>query len=45
MYLETMERVMAGTEKFILDDKGAGGAQNAVPIWMLQQMQTKKDAK
>jgi membrane protease subunit HflK len=42
MYLETMERVMSGTDKIILDSKGNGG-QGVVPFLPLDQLQKKKD--
>jgi modulator of FtsH protease HflK len=41
MYLETMERVMAGTDKIILDNKGSG--QGVVPFLPLDQLQRKKE--
>ena len=39
MYLETMERVLGGTDKIILDTKGK---QGAVPFLPLEQLQNKK---
>ncbi len=41
MYLETMERVMMGTDKIILDSKGSG--QGVVPFLPLDQLQRKKE--
>jgi modulator of FtsH protease HflK len=41
MYLETMERVMSGTDKIILDNKGGG--QGVVPFLPLDQLQKKKE--
>ena len=41
MYLETMERVMGGTDKIILDNKGGG--QGVVPFLPLDQLQRKKE--
>jgi modulator of FtsH protease HflK len=41
MYLETMERVMGGTDKIILDNKG--GSQGVVPFLPLDQLQKKKE--
>jgi membrane protease subunit HflK len=40
MYLETMERVLGGTEKIILDNKGG---QGVVPYLPLDQQQKSKD--
>ena len=40
MFLETMERVMGGTDKIILDNKGGG--QGVVPFLPLDQLQQKK---
>jgi modulator of FtsH protease HflK len=39
MYLETMERVLGGTNKIILDNKGG---QGVVPFLPLDQLQSKK---
>ena len=39
MFLETMERVMSGTDKIILDGKGG---QGVVPFLPLDQLQKKK---
>jgi membrane protease subunit HflK len=39
MYLETMERVLGGTNKIILDSKGG---QGVVPFLPLDQLQSKK---
>jgi modulator of FtsH protease HflK len=39
MYLETMERVLGGTDKIILDSKGGQGAAPLIP---LEQLQNKK---
>src|SRR5436190_11390213 len=39
MYLETMERVLGGTDKIILDSKGG---QGVVPFLPLEQLQNKK---
>lgn len=41
MYLETMERVLGGTDKIILDNKNGG--QGVVPFLPLDQLQRKKD--
>jgi membrane protease subunit HflK len=41
MYLETMERVMGGTDKIILDNKGS--SQGVVPFLPLDQLQRKKE--
>ena len=41
MYLETMERVMGGADKIILDNKGGG--QGVVPYLPLDQLQKKKE--
>lgn len=41
MYLETMERVMAGTDKILID--GKGGGQGVVPFLPLDQLQRKKE--
>ena len=41
MYLETMERVMSGTDKIILDTKNGG--QGVVPFLPLDQLQKKKE--
>ncbi len=38
MFLETMERVMSGTDKIILDSKGG---QGVVPFLPLDQLQRK----
>ncbi len=44
MYLETMERVMDGTDKIILDNKTTGGGgQGVVPFLPLDQLQRKKE--
>jgi membrane protease subunit HflK len=40
MYLETMERVMAGADKIILDNKGG---QGPVPFLSLDQLQKRKE--
>ena len=40
MYLETMERVLGGTDKIILDSKGG---QGVVPFLPLDQMQKKRE--
>ncbi|HJU30238.1 MAG TPA: FtsH protease activity modulator HflK [Hyphomicrobiaceae bacterium] len=40
MYLETMERVLGGTDKIILDSKGG---QGVVPFLPLEQMQKKRE--
>jgi len=40
MYLETMERVLGGTDKIIIDSKGG---QGAVPFLPLDQLQRKKE--
>ena len=40
MYLETMERVLGGTDKIILDSKGG---QSVVPFLPLDQLQKKKE--
>jgi membrane protease subunit HflK len=42
IYLETMERVLGGTDKVILDSKGGG--QGVVPFVPLDQLQRGKDA-
>ncbi len=41
MYLETMERVMTGTDKIIIENKGGG--QGVVPFLPLDQLQKKKE--
>lgn len=41
MYYETMERVMSGTDKIILDNKNGG--QGVVPFLPLDQLQRKKE--
>ena len=41
MFLETMERVMSGTDKIILDNRGGG--QGVVPFLPLDQLQKKKE--
>jgi membrane protease subunit HflK len=41
MYLETMERVLGGTDKIIIDSKNGG--QGVVPFLPLDQLQRKKD--
>jgi membrane protease subunit HflK len=41
MFLETMERVMGGTDKIILDNKSGG--QGVVPFLPLDQLQKKKE--
>ena len=38
MYLETMERVLGGTDKIILDSKGG---QGVLPFLSLDQLQKK----
>jgi membrane protease subunit HflK len=40
MYLETMERVMGGTDKIIIDSKGG---QGVVPFLSLDQLQKKRE--
>ena len=40
MYLETMERVLGGTDKIILDSKGG---QGVVPYLPLDQLQKRKE--
>jgi membrane protease subunit HflK len=40
MYLETMERVLGGTDKIILDSKGG---QGVVPFLPLDQLQKKRE--
>jgi len=40
MYLETMERVLSGTDKIILDSKQG---QGVVPFIPLDQLQKKKE--
>jgi membrane protease subunit HflK len=40
MYLETMERVLGGTDKIIIDTKGG---QGAVPLLPLDQLNKKRD--
>jgi len=42
MYLETMERVLGGSEKIIIDTKGG---QGVVPFLSLDQMLTRKEEK
>jgi modulator of FtsH protease HflK len=37
MYLETMERVLGGTDKIILDSNGRQGAAPFVPLYQLQR--------
>lgn len=41
MYLETMERVLGGTDKIIIDNKNGG--QGVVPFLPLDQLQKKKE--
>jgi membrane protease subunit HflK len=41
LYLETMERVLGGAEKIIIDNKGGG--QGVVPYLPLDQLQKRKD--
>jgi membrane protease subunit HflK len=43
MYYETMERVMEGTDKIILDNKNSAGGSGVVPFLPLDQLQRKKD--
>jgi membrane protease subunit HflK len=43
MYYETMERVMEGTDKIILDNKNSAGGGGVVPFLPLDQLQRKKD--
>ena len=38
MYLETMERVLGGTDKIIIDSKGGQGAAPLLPLNQLQKM-------
>jgi membrane protease subunit HflK len=40
MYLETMERVLGGTDKIILDTKGG---QRVLPFLSLDQLQKKRE--
>jgi membrane protease subunit HflK len=40
MYLETMERVLGGTDKIILDSKGGRGV---VPLLSLDRLQKRKE--
>ena len=42
MYLETMERVLGGSEKIIIDTKGG---QGVVPFLSLDQMLSRKEEK
>ena len=42
MYLETMERVLGGSEKIIIDSKGG---QGVVPYLSLEQLQPRKEEK
>ena len=42
MYLETMERVLGGSEKIIIDTKNG---QGVVPFLSLDQMQWRKEEK
>jgi modulator of FtsH protease HflK len=39
MYLETMERVLGGTDKIIIDQKGGSGGQGVVPYLPLTELQ------
>ena len=41
MFLETMERVFGGTDKIIIDNKGAGGS-GVVPYLPLNEMSKKR---
>lgn len=43
LYLEMMERVLTGTDKIILDNKGDGGS-NVVPYLPLNELQRKKNS-
>jgi membrane protease subunit HflK len=38
MYLETMERVMGGTDKIILDSTGHSGSSGVVPYLPLNEL-------
>jgi membrane protease subunit HflK len=38
LYLETMERVLAGTDKIIVDQPGGNGGQGVVPILPLNEL-------
>ena len=40
MFLETMERVMGGTDKIILDSKGGQGVVPYLPLDQLQRRTT-----
>ena len=42
MYLETMERIMSGTDKIIIDSRNA---QGVVPFLPLDQLQPRKEEK
>jgi modulator of FtsH protease HflK len=44
MYLETMERVLGGTDKIILDSRGGAGGGGAVPFLPLDQMRARPAA-
>ena len=39
LYLETMERVLGGTEKYIIDSGGSGGGSGVVPYLPLNELQ------
>jgi membrane protease subunit HflK len=39
LYLETMERVLGGTEKYIIDSGGSGGGGGVVPYLPLNELQ------
>ena len=43
MYLETMERVLGGTDKIILDSKGGQGVVPFLPLDQLQKQETRRE--
>jgi len=44
LYLETMERVLGGTEKYIIDSGGSGGGSGVVPYLPLNELQRRPGA-
>ena len=43
MYLETMERVLGGTDKIIIDSKGGQGVVPFLPLDQLQKQETRRE--